>query len=108
MICTYNTCTNELSGRATKFCSIGCKNNFHVTKTRRSNKKKLVDFFGGQCVRCGYNKNVAALQFHHKDDNKSFGIAKGGHTKAFATLLKEASKCDLICANCHAEEHSPG
>ena len=31
--------------------------------------------FGGKCEVCGYNKNAAALHFHHKDPGaKSFKL----------------------------------
>lgn len=105
MICNWHLCTKELVGRQRKFCSNGCKNKEAVTNKRRSNKLALVEMFGGKCMRCGYDKCPQALQFHHKDDNKSFGIAHGGSTRALDSLIEEASKCDLICANCHAEEH---
>jgi len=54
---------------------------------------------------CGYSKSNAALQFHHPDPNKEFGIAQGGSTKGWSRVLQEAEKCILICSNCHAEEH---
>lgn len=106
MQCEWHLCNVELVGQQRKFCSIKCKSKFHVTATRRRNKEKLVAHFGGECVRCGYNKSMAALQFHHSNDNKSFGLSEGGSTKSYAKLLEEAEKCELICANCHAEEHS--
>ena len=30
-------------------------------------KKKAVNYKGGKCIICGYNKNYAALNFHHRD-----------------------------------------
>lgn len=105
MKCEWHTCENILSGRARRFCSPSCKNKFHVVKNRKTNKRKLIDMMGGCCVRCGYNKSMAALTFHHPDNNKEFGIASKGHTKSFDRLVAEASKCVLLCANCHAEEH---
>lgn len=75
-----------------------------VIKTRKNKKKKLVDHFGGCCVRCGYNKCIQALHFHHRNpEEKEFGIARTG--KSFKACVKEAEKCDLVCSNCHAEAH---
>ena len=62
--------------------------------------------FGGECLWCGYNKSRAALQFHHTESNKSFGLGQSGITHSFDKLVEEAKKCVLICANCHAEHHS--
>lgn len=63
--------------------------------------------FGGRCKRCGYSRCLSALTFHHKNKDKEFGLSARGLTRAFSKLVKEAKKCELICANCHAEEHSP-
>src|ERR1039458_7878482 len=30
-------------------------------------KIKMVEYKGGKCCICGYNKNLAALDFHHKN-----------------------------------------
>lgn len=64
---------------------------------------------GGKCECCGYNKNLSALEFHHRNpEEKSFGI----DIKAFANtnigkLKEELDKCDLLCSNCHKELHNP-
>jgi len=73
-------------------------------KQRRSRKAELIDARGGQCERCGYAVTPAALEFHHRDARtKEFQISYGGVSRA--RLLDEASKCDLLCANCHRLRH---
>lgn len=75
-----------------------------VTNFRRNRKKKLVDFFGGKCVKCGYNKCLGALQFHHVDrKTKKFELSSTQITRNWELLLEEAKKCILVCSNCHAE-----
>ena len=80
----------------------------HKKKMRNrqdENKRKLVEALGGECTRCGYNKHYRILQFHHKNPStKKFGIAKR-LSYSFEYLWNEASKCELLCANCHNEEH---
>lgn len=67
-------------------------------------KLKAVEYKGGKCQICGYNKCVRSLQFHHLDPNeKDFGISGG--TKSFEKLKPELDKCILVCANCHCEIH---
>lgn len=80
----------------------------NVTRKRKKIKKQLVEYFGGQCESCGYNKCIAALDFHHKNPNdKNFGISHRGLTRSFKKVLMEAKKCILLCSNCHRElEHS--
>lgn len=73
---------------------------------RRTLKIKLVEHFGGKCIKCGYNKSLRALSFHHRDPkNKLLGISTN---IALNKLIEEAKKCDLLCANCHMELEEKG
>jgi hypothetical protein len=75
-----------------------------VTRRRRKVKAILVEEAGGRCALCGYDRCVAALQFHHVDPStKSFGLSRKGVTRGLDVLREEAAKCTLLCANCHAE-----
>jgi excinuclease UvrABC ATPase subunit len=60
-----------------------------------------------KCVKCGYDKCVAALEFHHRDPaTKKFTIAQAvsmGYSKN--RIQQEIAKCDVLCANCHREHH---
>lgn len=84
------------------YCKI-CLNS--TAMNRQQNLKKLsVDYKGGKCKHCGYNKCIGALQFHHIDPTKKdFNISK--KNKCFENLKKELDKCVLLCSNCHVEEH---
>lgn len=78
----------------------------HVAHRRRKVKILLVEYKGGKCQRCGYDKCIGALEFHHKDvTQKEFGISQKGETKGLSSLKKEVDKCELVCANCHREIH---
>jgi len=68
-------------------------------------KKKLVELNGGKCSICGYAKNLAALDFHHVKE-KTFNLNTAAFEKHWDTLLEEAKKCILVCANCHHEIHN--
>jgi len=75
-----------------------------VVSWRQKTKIKLVEYKGGKCANCGYDKCIEALDFHHVNPlEKDFTI--GGKSWAFETLRKEADKCILLCRNCHIEEH---
>ena len=76
---------------------------YYVEKRLRI-KKELVDYKGGCCEICGYNKSLRALQFHHTNpQEKDFNI--GGKMVLNEELKKELDKCILVCANCHSEIH---
>lgn len=77
----------------------------HVTQTSAV-KITSSQYLGGACALCGYNKCVQALQFHHVTGQKDFAISVLGHTKSWKKIEKELKKCELLCANCHAEIHA--
>ena len=75
-----------------------------VTEWRRRVKRVLIEEAGGACVLCGYHRCPAALHFHHLDPSKKeFVISREGATRSLEEARKEAAKCVLLCANCHAE-----
>ena len=73
----------------------------------KQHKITLIKEFGGECIKCGYNKNISALEFHHlnsKDKDFHFGST---NTTNIDKIRQELSKCILVCANCHREIHYP-
>lgn len=50
-----------------------------VAKRRKLVKMKAIEYKGGKCCICGYDKYSGALEFHHKNsDDKEFGISERG------------------------------
>jgi transposase len=73
-------------------------------RRRQALKRILVEEAGGKCMLCGYSRCYRALEFHHLDPTtKEFPLAHNGRTRSIAKLRAEASKCVLLCSNCHAE-----
>ena len=71
---------------------------------RSALKQKAVDYLGGHCTICSYNKTNSALEFHHIDDfEKDFNISS--KMSSWKRIEKELKKCVLLCANCHREVH---
>jgi 5-methylcytosine-specific restriction endonuclease McrA len=67
-------------------------------------KEVLVQEAGGCCVLCGYDRYNGALEFHHVNPaEKSFQLGLSGLTRSIEAMRAEASKCLLLCSNCHAE-----
>lgn len=75
-----------------------------TSEYRREVKRKLVEYKGGKCKVCGYNRCTAALEFHHLDPTKKDFSISGG-TRSFESLKDEVDKCVLVCSNCHKEIH---
>ena len=67
-------------------------------------KIELIKLNGGAC-KCGYNKCIRALEFHHKDPKvKLFGLSLNNlWSKSWEEILAESQKCELLCSNCHRE-----
>jgi len=77
----------------------------NTSEYRVNIKQRLVDYKGGKCQICGYNRCINALEFHHVNpEEKDFTISGG--TKSFDTLKPEIDKCILVCSNCHREIHA--
>ena len=79
---------------------------YRSLKRRRARRKQqLVDDAGGRCMDCGYAGAPAVLEFHHRDPStKEFAL--GEFSGSLARLIAEASRCDLLCANCHRLRHA--
>lgn len=68
-------------------------------------KRKCVEYLGGRCYRCGYDKCIKALTFHHRDANAKIFTVSQMLDRSWGILVSELDKCDLLCFNCHMEEH---
>ena len=85
-----------------------------VAKKRKENhnrmKKQCIDYKGGKCSICGYNKCMASLDFHHINENlKEYEISKMVSSLfEFDRIKVELDKCLLLCSNCHRELHFLG
>lgn len=78
-----------------------------VQRRRDKIKEMAVQYKGGKCYICGYNKYLGALEFHHLNPNeKDFGISNKGYTRSFEKVKEELDKCILVCSNCHKEIHA--
>lgn len=106
-ICAYHLCSNELTGKKIRFCSKKCCVKAKVVAWRKRTKQRAVEYLGGKCLVCGYDRCIEVLEFHHRDPaQKDFGIAASGSCRSWDRIQTELDKCDLLCANCHRERHA--
>ena len=75
-----------------------------VQLTRGGFLAKIKQHQGGKCIRCGYDKCLKALEFHHIDPTKKDFTISNDHFK-LTDAVKEVKKCILLCSNCHKEFH---
>jgi hypothetical protein len=60
---------------------------------------------GAQCQRCGYNKSLRALHFHHKDSSEKKLWSNGKARVSPEEVRAHPERFVVLCANCHAELH---
>ena len=78
-----------------------------VSKRRKKLREMAIQYGGGKCALCGYERCSDALEFHHLDSSKKdFAISQGGLTRSWEKTRTEIDKCVLVCANCHRELHN--
>ena len=75
-------------------------------------KIKCINYKGGRCENCGYEKCSRSMHFHHIDPSKKdFSIGDRNPntnknvTKKWDLIKNELDKCLLLCSNCHYELH---
>lgn len=85
-------------------------NSYEKQKERAIKRKlELIKLKGGKCEKCGYSKNLGALEFHHLDPSiKEFNLDERHLSNTtIEKILNELDKCILVCSNCHKEIHYP-
>ena len=77
-----------------------------VYARRKKVREMAVEYKGGKCEKCSYDRCIDALEFHHVDPSrKDFNISSKGYTRSWDRVKLELDKCMILCANCHREIH---
>lgn len=95
----------EKPNRKGQWKCLKCEVELAVLKKQKY-KLKMIEYKGGKCEKCGYDKNISALEFHHIDPSiKKFNLSNT--RRSWDETKKELDKCMLVCSNCHRELHNP-
>jgi hypothetical protein len=84
-----------------------CKECEHEkSKAKRDYKKNLlIELKEVGCCVCG-EKDPVCLDFHHYDSSeKEFNVSQA-LMKTLPDMITEASKCVIVCSNCHRKIHA--
>lgn len=94
--CSTSVISQHLSPNPKKKEVENLRRNFRLTRLKME--------YGGECLVCGYNRCLGALEFDHlrpEAKKRSVSSVRGNYKKA----LQEAEKCVLLCCRCHRERH---
>jgi len=90
-----------ITGKKCTSCAVKLK--------RIRNKIAAIKYKGGHCIKCGrkcrHIRQISLFEFHHKENKKEFQISTNLDRKSWDDLKKELDSCDLLCSNCHREQH---
>ena len=80
-------------------------------KAHRKYKQKCIDYIRQQkdkpCTDCGIKYPYYVMQFDHLRDKKH-AISQMYSRVGLPAIKKEIAKCEVVCANCHAERTHGG
>lgn len=73
-------------------------------RTIAKNRAAVHDAKSRPCSDCGVQYPYYVMEFDHLDaDEKHFNVSAGVTSVSHTRLLAEIAKCQVVCANCHAE-----
>lgn len=72
-------------------------------KSREKRKKFVDDLKRSPCVDCGGTFQPWQMQFDHLGDDKCDSVSNLIKTASMKAIEAEIAKCELVCANCHAD-----
>lgn len=104
--CEQPLTNKNVSKNGENFRSICKKCSLKIaTKRKNERKQKIVTEFGNKCFICKQQLNPCVYDFHHVNPTQkeySFGQIK---TREYSVIMKELSKCIMVCTNCHRTIH---
>lgn len=95
-------------------CGAAAITDYHANKERYYEKARkrerdldaLINSYKARpCVDCGESYPPYVMDFDHRDPNEKVDKVSTMRRRrmAFATIITEIEKCDVVCANCHRE-----
>lgn len=93
-------------GTVSYYCGAGQKEKAtERLRDRRSQRRKLIQEAKSNkaCVDCGEKYPYWIMQFDHLGDKLfTIGDTRASRGLALDKIREEIAKCDVVCANCHA------
>lgn len=90
--------------RQQRFWANNDESRIKCLKRDRDKRYIVIDYLGGKCIKCGFNKDKRALVLDHiNGDGKQDRLKNGSRIyRYYCTRLDEADKVlQVLCANCN-------
>jgi hypothetical protein len=78
----------------------------YTLRIGQEKRKKAIDYLGGECKNCGYDKYYGAIDLHHLDPRKKDSDFNNLRGWSWERIKKEIKNCVPLCATCHREVHA--
>lgn len=74
-------------------------------RRRRKIQDQILEYKGGGCQICRYDRCKRALSYHHLDPSQKDFTIGSAECRSWDSIRAELDKCILVCNNCHMEIH---
>jgi hypothetical protein len=71
--------------------------------TKRRNQEFIVRAKSRPCLDCGIQYKPWIMQFDHRPGEIKLLNVSQARSRSLKTIKAEIAKCDVVCANCHAD-----
>ena len=95
---------SKFYGRKRTIC--GPCHNVYTLKAGQNKRIRAIEYLGGRCRACGFNKYSCSLDFHHKNPSAKSPKYSSLRGWSWERILEELKNCILLCKNCHAAAHA--
>lgn len=82
-----------------------CHNKYRLDKGRK-NRRKAIEYLGGKCINCSWDKWDSGFDIHHLNPEEKDVAFRSMRSWSWERTRAELDKCVLLCACCHAGVHS--
>lgn len=81
-----------------------CARSAKYTREMKAEARRIVhEAKAKPCTDCGVGYPYYVMQFDHIRGTKKFNMGDTAKWSSIKAVVAEMDKCEIVCANCHAE-----
>lgn len=98
------TSPDKFYGHKKSIC--GECHNQYTKRVGQAKRVRAIEYLGGECLSCGFDKYPCSIDFHHLDPSQKDSKFRNLRSWSWERIKKEIAKCILLCGNCHTAYHA--